>query len=84
MPDQRKTLSLLGRDVLVIEKSIESSKELFSEYTLADGTVLRVKNVVTSIAQIEGQAMPDGSPVFLVFSTPVVTVASSPAHRLTQ
>jgi hypothetical protein len=84
MPEQRKTLNLLGKDVQVIEKSIESSKEGFNEYTLTDGTVLRVKNVVTSISQLEGQTMPDGSPLFLIFSTPVTTVVSSPGHRLNQ
>ena len=73
---------MLGKDVQVIDKSIESAKEAFNEYTLTDGSVLRVKNVVTSIAQLEGQTMPDGSPLFLIFSTPVVTVVSSPGHRL--
>lgn len=77
-------MNLLGRDVQVIEESIESSKEFFNEYTLADGTVLKVKNVVTSIVQIEGQTLPDGSPLFLVFSTPVVNVESSPGQRRTQ
>jgi hypothetical protein len=84
MPEQRKTLALLGQNIQVIEKSIESSKECFNEYTLSDGTVLKVKNVATSIAQIEGQTMPDGSPLFLIFSTPVTTVVSSPQHRLNQ
>ena len=82
MPEQRKTLTLLGQDIQVIEKDIESSKESFNEYTLADGTVLKVKNVATSIAQIEGQTMPDGSPMFLIFSTPVITVVTSPGHRI--
>jgi hypothetical protein len=82
MPDQRKTLNLLGKDITVIEKDIESSKESFNEYTLADGTVLKVKNVATSIAQIDGPPLPDGSPVFLIFSTPVITVVSSPGHRI--
>lgn len=84
MPEQRKTLNLLGQDVKVIEQEIQSSKECFNEYTLADGTVLKVKNVATSIAQIEGQTMPDGSPMFLIFSTPVTTVVTSPRHRLTK
>lgn len=82
MPEQRKTLSLLGQNVNVIEKPIASCKECFNEYTLEDGSVLKVKNVVTTIAQIEGQTMPDGSPLFLIFSTPVVTVVSSPGHRV--
>jgi hypothetical protein len=84
MPEQRKMLNLLGQDVKVIERDIESSKECFNEYPLADGTVLRVKNVATSIAQIEGQTMTDGSPMFLTFSTPVTTVVTSPGHRLTK
>jgi hypothetical protein len=82
MPDQRKTLTLLGQNINVIEKPIVGAKECFNEYTLEDGTVLRVKNVATAISQIEGQTMPDGSPVFLIFSTPVTTVVSSPEHRL--
>jgi len=81
MPEQRKTLSLLGQNIEVIEKPIANAQEFFNEYTLEDGSVLRVKNVATSIVQIAGQNMPDGSPVFLVFTTPVVNVASFPRRQ---
>jgi hypothetical protein len=45
---------------------------------LEDGTVLKVKSVANSIVKIAGQTMPDGNPVFLVFTTPVINVVSSP------
>jgi hypothetical protein len=78
MPEQRKTLSLLGSSVEVIDLPIKQAIEAFNEYTLEDGTVLKVKSVANSIVKIAGQTMPDGNPVFLVFTTPVINVVSSP------
>lgn len=81
MAEQRKTLSLLGSDVEVADVPIKSATEMFNEYTLEDGSVLKVKNVANSIVRVVGQTLPDGSPLFLVFTTPVVNVISSPKKK---
>jgi len=78
MPEQRKTLALMGADVEVIDVPIKTSTEFFNEYTLEDGTVLKVKSSASSIVKVAGQTLPDGNPLFLVFTTPVVNVVSRP------
>jgi hypothetical protein len=74
MPETKRTIDALGQKIGVVDVPIVSSSESFNTYTLEDGSVLKVKNVATSIARVEGQFMPDGRPVYMVFSTPVVNV----------
>jgi hypothetical protein len=74
MPETKRTIAALGQNLNVADVPIVSSSESFNTYTLEDGSVLKVKNVATSIARVEGQFMPDGRPVYMVFSTPVVIV----------
>jgi hypothetical protein len=76
MPETKKTMNIFGKDVAVADVPILSAKEGINEYTLEDGSVLRVKNVANSFVRIEGQTLPDGSPVYLVFGGPVITVVS--------
>ncbi|HEY5176761.1 MAG TPA: hypothetical protein VII95_14465 [Terriglobales bacterium] len=68
---------MLGRDVDVAIVPILKSSEGFNEYTLEDGSVLKVKSVATSIMRVEGQFLPDGRPIYMVFTTPVVNVEHS-------
>jgi hypothetical protein len=78
MPETKKKIRLLGRDVDVTEVPIVKSEEPFCEYELEDGSKIRVKHVVTSFVRIDGEFAPDGRPLYLVFAGPVVTVLSSP------
>jgi hypothetical protein len=43
---------------------IESSKEGWSEYTLADGTVIRAKGVLLDVKKMVGQYNADGEPIY--------------------
>ena len=43
---------------------IVSSKDGWSEYTLADGTVIRAKAVVLDVKKMTGQYSPEGEPVY--------------------
>jgi hypothetical protein len=70
-------MTILGKEIDVADVPIASMNELPNIYELEDGSVLRVRNVVTSILRIEGQFNPDGTPVYLVLTTPVVAVQSS-------
>jgi hypothetical protein len=47
---------------------------MFNEYELADGTVVKVKGVLTSLSSIVGQTSPDGTPIYLAALSPVVAV----------
>lgn len=78
----RKTIKIFGFDVNVTEIPVaKPADEKFTEYELEDGTVLKVKHVLTSVVQVDGQTLPDGTPVYLVSSTPVVSVIKRP-HQL--
>jgi len=49
------------------------SNEHWNQYLLDDGTVLKLKTVVTSIMRLIGAYTPDGDPVYVVKSGNVVT-----------
>jgi hypothetical protein len=83
MPETKKTIDIFGKQTVVAEVPILKSEESFNRYELEDGTVIRVKNVATSIMRVEGQfnPPPDGRPIYLVLSAPVVNVDSSPLTK---
>ena len=60
------------KDVDVLE-----AKEVWSEYRLADGTVLRIKPVMIAVSRVEGEHTLDGDPVYNMKST-VVTDLRAP------
>jgi hypothetical protein len=76
-----KTIKLFGHDIPVTDVPVIEAEERFVQYKLEDGTVLKVKNVATSILRVDNEYLPDGSPVYLVLSTPAVSVVSSPLNN---
>ncbi len=58
-----------AQDVDVLE-----AKEVWSEYRLADGTVLRIKPVMITVSRIEGEHTIEGDPVYNMKSTLVTDV----------
>ena len=56
-------------DVDVLE-----AKEVWSEYRLADGTILRIKPVMITVSRIDGEHTLDGDPVYNMKSTLVTDV----------
>jgi hypothetical protein len=83
MPETRKKFPLLGTEIEVADVPIRKSEEMFNHYELEDGTLLKVKNVATSIFRVEGQfnPPPDGRPIYLVLTSPVISVESSPLTK---
>ncbi len=81
MPEKKRKINVFGHDVDVAEVAIIQGEEKFLYYKLEDGTVLKVKNVATSVLRVEGQYLPDGNPIYMVASTPVVSVESSPLTK---
>ena len=76
MPEQMRKMSILGKEMDVADVPILESKEPLCSYTLEDGSVLRVRNVATSILRINGQFTPDGAPIYVVITSPAVSVES--------
>ena len=50
------------------------AKEVWSEYRLGDGTVLRIKPVMITISRVEGEHTIEGDPVYNMKSTLVTDV----------
>lgn len=50
--------------------------EHWNEYLLDDGSVVRMKAVVTEIVRVPGQYDNEGNPAYIVFSTNVTHVSS--------
>jgi len=61
-----------------VEVPIEVSNERWSELTLEDGSVIRVKATVVSVIRIDGLYDQDGNPVYVVKSATTTAVAFSP------
>jgi hypothetical protein len=81
MAETKRKITLFGHDVDVTEVPIVEEDERFLPYKLEDGTVLKVKSVATSVLRVDGQYLPDGRPIYLVLTNPVVSVESSPLVR---
>ena len=77
MPETTKKLPIFGFEVDVAVVPVVKSDEQLNTYFLEDGSVLKVRSVATSIMRVEGQYLPDGSPVYIVLATPVTSVESS-------
>lgn len=59
------------------EVEVLSAKESWSEYQLADGTVLRLKPIVIGISRVPGAQSADGDPVYNMKSTLVTDVRAA-------
>jgi hypothetical protein len=67
-----------GQEVTGEEVEFEVEREGFNVYILADGTKLRVKNVVAQIVRLDAWG-PDGTPMYMMNGGPVVS-ADVPDH----
>lgn len=62
------------------EVPVVQSTERWSEVTLEDGSVIRVKPNVISAIRIDGMFDQDGNPAYALKATQTMMVASSPEH----
>lgn len=63
-----------GKPIEGIDTPIVESTERFSECTLADGTVLRVKPVIISATRMENQWDQDDNPVYFCKNQVIIAV----------
>lgn len=59
------------------EVAVRESMERWTEVTLEDGTVLRIKVTVLGAVRIDGEYDPDGNPAYVLRMNPVVTTTNS-------
>lgn len=63
-----------------IEVGVSESTERWTDITLEDGSVLRLKSVVLGAIRIEGQYDMEGKPVYSLKINQVMVVVSAPDH----
>lgn len=61
-----------------VEVDVEESKEKWSEFTLSDGAVIKIKITLVGAVRVQGQFDPDGNPMYVVKGQPVMVVTSAP------
>ncbi len=64
MNDGASEAAHIPKDVDVLE-----AKEVWSEYRLSDGTILRIKPIMIAVSRLEGEHTLDGDPVYNMKST---------------
>ena len=80
MPEKKRKLMLLGREMDVTEVEILQRTEHVAEYTLEDGSVIRFTAVPTGVLRLDGHFTADGNPLYVVLNGTVVTVVSAPEN----
>jgi hypothetical protein len=60
------------------EVEVVESREVWSEYRLADGIVLRVKPIMIAISRVEDARGAEGEPVYTMKSTLITDVRAAP------
>ena len=59
------------------EVGFRAAGEYWSEYLLGDGTVARLKLVVTGVLRLDGMRDQKGQPVYIIESTNVVSISAT-------
>ena len=65
-----------GQEVDATEVSYRTSGEFWNEYLTEDGSVIKVKLVVTDIVRVDGAYDIQGQPIYFVQSSNVVAVSA--------
>lgn len=80
MPETKRKINLPHGTFDGIDVPIKESTERWSEITLADGTILRIKPNVIWVTRIDGQYDPEGNPFYALNSGQTMTVVNVAAH----
>ena len=81
MGERRRKVRINDEDVDAAEMPFQNVAEHWNEYLLNDGSVIRLKSVVTEILKLEGKYDADGNPQYLIKSAQVVSVSGSERAR---
>jgi hypothetical protein len=65
-----------GKTVEGVDLDFKALKEEWNEYQVNDGSIIRMKVVVTNIAKIIDRYDTDGNPIYVVKSSNVLTVSA--------
>jgi hypothetical protein len=74
--ERKKTVNFGQGPVQVTEVGFRTSGEYWNEYLADDGTVIRIKVVVTDIMRLDGQYDAEGNPAYVVKSANVTSISA--------
>ena len=75
--ERRRRIEIPGRGQIdVTEVGFRSSGEYWNEYLLDDGTIARLKLVVTSVYRLDGERDPKGQPAYIIESSNVTSISA--------
>ena len=72
----RVKIEFEGREVEADELEFTSEKEDWSSYTAEDGAVIKLKHVTAKIYRLVGRTKEDGSPMYVVSGTALLTTTA--------
>lgn len=77
--ERKKRVDRNGREVEATELLFRAAAESWNEYLVDDGSLLRLKIVVTEVNRLEGEYDDEGQPVYAIKSVNTMRV-SAPKH----
>jgi hypothetical protein len=81
MVERKRRMPFGDQEVEATEVGFRSLGEHWNEYLVDDGSVVRIKLVVTDIFRIDGTYDSEGNPIYLVKSTNVTAISSPESLR---
>lgn len=75
-PRKRKIRAPDGREIEATVMPFQAGGEHWNEYFLDDGSVLKLKVVVTEVLRLEGEFDPQGNPSYVAQSTNILAVSA--------
>ena len=75
MAEEKITINLGGREVEAIPVDVNQSNEVWNEYLLEDGTVLKMKLILKKVMRVANEFDAEGNPVYVMQSTNVSAVS---------
>lgn len=79
MGDPKVLIHFGGREVEATPVEVNQANERWNEYLLEDGTLLKMKLVLTKVLRVDDEYDPEGNPVYVIQSTNVTSI-SAPKH----
>ena len=73
MASRRIKINFNGQQVDADAIDVNQSNERWNEYLLEDGTILKLKAVLTNVYRIDGQYDAEVNPMYILQSTNVIT-----------
>ena len=70
----RIQIDFQGKKVWAEVMPVQQSQENWNQYLLSDGSVVRMKTVVTDVLRIENDYDPEGNPIYFIKSANILSV----------